>query len=180
MSVGSVFEQICSEGVCIQRLAACKNLISMKQAILHRKVFCRLLEDSSIGQLSGQYHDLDEIVFYYFMPKKEAQALHRCIQKHHNPDCFEYMVCVEKILDWEVAHRIRPDHPLSACEMVRSKPEQARFLEPVLRDLGLHESGAECLDFKQFQKQLNSIALAEVKDVINAGIEYLGAIVTVA
>lgn len=85
----------------------------------------------------AKVHDMDKMVMYQFLEKKEASSLHRQTATHHMGNGFEksYYDKLEAILDYESAGYTKPDKPLNAYDTLLMFKENNLLDDEIIEDL---------------------------------------------
>ena len=127
-----------------------KNFDYCKYTYLHRKAFLYCVnkliidEKDKVEMLErAKNHDLDKVLYYQFLPKKEASNLHRRICSHHMENDIKktYYDYLEAIIDYECAGYTKPDKPLNAFDTINKyNPTNKEKLLSILHDMGLDYS----------------------------------------
>ena len=117
---------------------------------LHRKAFLYCVnklitnEKDKIEMLErAKKHDLDKVLYYQFLPKKEASNLHRTTCSHHMENDIKktYYDYLEAIIDYECAGYTKPDKPLNAFDTINKfNPKDKEILLSILHNMGLDYS----------------------------------------
>lgn len=84
-------------------------------------------------------HDLDKIVMYLHLSKKETSKLHRRKSKHHLENAGDKKInYLDAIIDWECARYTKPDKKLNARETMEGfYMDHESKINPILIKLGL-------------------------------------------
>lgn len=103
---------------------------------------------------SGILHDVDKLVTYGLMGKKEVSKLHRKYARHHIENCINCADCTDCIIDYECARFTKEDKPLNAYKTVMKYcPERYITLLPSLINLGLNKETDVDIDFRLWNQQ---------------------------
>lgn len=130
-----------------------KNLGYLQYTYLHRKAFSYTLkhkveefltEDEKIEMNQrAKVHDMDKMVLYLVMEKKDAHTFHRAHQPHHVDNDIEKTTLdyIEMIIDWECAASTKPDKPLNAYDTLHKYYSQlVDVIKPLLIKFGMNYS----------------------------------------
>lgn len=117
-------------------------------------------------------HDMDKIIMYLYMSKKETHSIHRNSSRHHFNDSikdYNRIDYLEMIFDWECARYTKSDKPLNAFDtLYKFYPEHEKEILPLLKELKLDYSSSE-FD-KDIQEETRNIVIDNeyIKNEINA------------
>lgn len=152
--------------------------------IKHKQAFVAV-ELSLIGCTteSGISHDIEKLITYGLMDKKEASKLHRKYAKHHIKNCKTEDDLRDCIIDYECARFTKPDKPKNAYNTIMEYcPEMYDKLKPTLVEFRINNSTNNDIDFRlwnqtnryiteyMLRKNIDSITRL-YKEIQNKGIE---------
>lgn len=88
------------------------------------------------------FHDLDKIIFMYFLPKNISSWLHDRLALHHFKNIFRIYFYKEMILDWECSRLTKKERQLTAREFFENrksiiKNKHINKIERVLKEYNL-------------------------------------------
>lgn len=104
-----------------------ENMQYLQYTYQHRKAFAYMVEklvkdpiDLAEMRNREKNHDMDKMVMYTVMDKKEASRLHRATSFHHltNGHKKTYYDLLEAVIDFECAALTKADKPLNAYDTV--------------------------------------------------------------
>lgn len=107
------------------------------------KHYCMVmqLQKFYIGYYKYKFHDVDKLIMYSLFPwlgTKRINKIHRKYAKHHLIAGKKNMHFDEAIIDWESARYTKPDKPLNAYQVYKSRYfEFGDDLLPYLRKFNL-------------------------------------------
>ena len=155
-----------------------KNFEHIKYTFKHRKIVMLLAEKyfGNNQELLDQVkaHDLDKMYMYLFYDKKDASNIHRDKTVHHENELEKTELdYIEMVLDWESARYTKPDKPLNAYDtLVNYYPQMTDVILPILKKLGIAESGLEMdQDILEAAKQLDNTSEEDVVSELVSGLE---------
>ena len=111
-----------------------------------------------------QYHDMDKMINYLYLSKRETHIIHRANSYHHLENLLpkKYKNYFEMILDWESAAITKPDKPLNAYDTLMTYYLDYRNeILPILSMLGMNSSYRVELELTEQEK------IVTVDDIIN-------------
>lgn len=128
----------------------------------------------------AKIHDMDKVIMYLYMTKKEVNLIHRNGVRHHfNSNIKDYsrLDYLEMIFDWECARYTKEDKPLNAYDtLYKFYPEHEKEILPLLKELKLDYSS---LDFdKEILEETKNIVVDQeyIKKEINEYLNLMGVI----
>jgi len=88
------------------------------------------------------FHDLDKIIFMYFLPKKISSWLHDRLAFHHFKNIFRIYFYKEMVLDWECSRLTKTEKQLTARRFFEAikdniKSKHINKIERVLKEYNL-------------------------------------------
>lgn len=132
-----------------------KNLEYCKYTYRHRRALEYLVnklikseDEKNIMLKRIKKHDMDKMLMYQFLDKKEASTLHRQHATHHieNDKNRCYFDNLETILDYESAGYTKPDKPLNAYDTIlkykadKISSDLLDDLMKILKEFGMNKS----------------------------------------
>lgn len=127
-----------------------RNFDYLQYTYLHRKAFYytvnKLVKDESdMKEMMARFkrHDMDKMVMYTIMDKKDASHYHRTHQSHHVDNNLKktYYDYMEMVIDWECAAITKPDKPLNAYDTLHKYyPQLEEQITPILEKFGINMS----------------------------------------
>ena len=154
----------------------------------HRRAFEYLVEkmlpDGDVKEemrRRAALHDVDKIVMYQFVSRKDASEYHKKTSRHHMANDLPktYYDKLEAVLDYESSGYTKPDKPLNAFDMINKFkaegvvcPEICDDLLLICQDLGIARSYSVTED-KDGMSYLSQFENATEDMVKNDVIKYL-------
>ena len=102
-----------------------------------------------------EYHDMDKMINYLYLSKRETHIIHRANSYHHLDNLLpkDYKNYFEMILDWECAAITKPDKLLNAYDTLMTHyPEYKDEILPILKCLGMDSSYKVELELTEKEK----------------------------
>ena len=121
--------------------------LNMNYTWRHKKAFLKV-EKELLGKntIRGCLHDLDKLVMYIFLNKKQTHKIHRKFSRHHTIRAKTEKDYIQMVVDWECARVTKPDKPLNAeGTLYKFYPELRSVITPVLLKLNLINLGNKSL-----------------------------------
>lgn len=132
-----------------------KNLEYCKYTYRHRRALEYLVnklikseDEKNIMLKRIKKHDMDKMLMYQFLEKKDASKLHREYASHHLENNLEkdYFDMLEAVFDYESAAYTKPDKPLNAYDtIIQYKKDKIsdnlfKHLMSILKEFGMDKS----------------------------------------
>lgn len=163
-----------------------ENINYIEYTLKHRKAlqycveeYCPINDKKEMLE-RVKMHDMDKVIMYLYMSKKETHTIHRNSSRHHfNDNIKDYnrLDYLEMIFDWECARYTKADKPLNAYDtLYKFYPSHEKEILPLLKELNLAYS---TLEFnKDIENKMKNIVIDEqyVKKEINDYLYNLGII----
>lgn len=154
------------------------NIDYIKYTMLHRVA----IEQCAIKHnMAGLYkeHDIDKIIYYLYLPLKEAGMLHTRTQPHHDDNEIDLVVLYEKALDWESAPLTKPDKQLSAYDtLLKYHPCIVTKMRPILMELSLWSiSNKSILTRNMYNRMASKIKNEDILSEVYKSEIYLSSII---
>ncbi len=153
-----------------------KHRVALKCCI---EKYCNTIDKKELLE-RAKIHDMDKVIMYLYMTKKEANLIHRSGVRHHfNSNIKDYnrLDYLEMIFDWECARYTKEDKPLNAYDtLYKFYPEHEKEILLLLKELKLDYSS---LDFdKEILEKTKSIVIDQeyIKKEINEYLNLMGII----
>ncbi len=150
------------------------SILYQTYTLEHKQAFLAL-ELELLGEVTeaGILHDVDKLVTYGLLPKKDASGLHQTYATHHIKNCktdSDYVSCV---IDYECARFTKLDKPLNAYNTImKYRPETYEILKPTLIRFNLNSEKDYEFSFNVWNHEMKSICNYMVDRCISS-IDYI-------
>ena len=141
-----------------------------RQAIKY--LIFKLIKDDEVKKemlKRATLHDMDKVILYQFLDKKEASNYHRLNSQHHMENDLPktYFDKLEAILDYESAGYTKPDKPLNAFDTINRFKNEGKLdvalceeLLDICKEYGLNKSYSVLKDKEglEYLKVFNTVS----------------------